>query len=360
MIEKIINAPNKKMEIVEYLRNSKNELVMYGAGSYAKDVAIFLEHHGITSDKVAVHKDYVGNSDLQNIDNVIHTSENLDVIIAFSGYKDELKRLRELPNINCFVIDVPNEDVLFDYQFVVDNEKSFTELYNKLSDELSKQILLAYINSKVSGDGSYIYNLNSLRNKEEIQYFPDFVDLNADTVLVDCGAYNGDTIFDFVAKTSGLYKKIYAFEPSTVNAHELEQNTKSLENITIINKAAYSNSTNLPFYESDQHGMLSRIDESSAFYISTDTIDNSVSENSSIFIKMDIEGSEVEAIKGSSQKIQGGATLAISIYHKKDDLLTIPSIILDINPDYNLYLRHYRDFSYDTVLFAIPKKDKQR
>lgn len=72
------------------------------------------------------------------------------------------------------------------------------------------------------------------------------------------------------------------------------------------------------------------------------------------FIKMDIEGSESEALKGAKDTITTyKPRLAISIYHKPEDILELPEIILSYRPDYQFYMRHYSLGAPDTVLYAV-------
>ena len=69
---------------------------------------------------------------------------------------------------------------------------------------------------------------------------------------------------------------------------------------------------------------------------------------------MDIEGAELEALKGAEETIKRyRPKLAICVYHKPEDIVEIPKYILNINPDYKLYLRHYSDNAGETVLYAI-------
>lgn len=72
------------------------------------------------------------------------------------------------------------------------------------------------------------------------------------------------------------------------------------------------------------------------------------------FIKMDIEGAEYKAIKGAEQIIKRcRPKLAVSIYHKAEDIWELSEMILRICPDYRLYLRHYSIAQAETVLYAI-------
>ena len=72
------------------------------------------------------------------------------------------------------------------------------------------------------------------------------------------------------------------------------------------------------------------------------------------FIKMDIEGAEHNGLLGAEKQIRANRPkLAISIYHKPEDMWDLPGLILSFQPDYKLYLRHYSIAASETVLYAI-------
>ncbi len=72
------------------------------------------------------------------------------------------------------------------------------------------------------------------------------------------------------------------------------------------------------------------------------------------FIKMDIEGAEEDALRGAAEIIrQYHPTLAISIYHKHDDLWRLPQLIRGLYPDYELYIRHHFWGPWETVLYCV-------
>ena len=84
------------------------------------------------------------------------------------------------------------------------------------------------------------------------------------------------------------------------------------------------------------------------------TLDEVFEDKSITFIKMDVEGAEYEALRGAEQTIRTQRPkLAISIYHKPEDILDLPQLLLSYQPEYRFYLRHYCIFNNETVLYAI-------
>ena len=74
------------------------------------------------------------------------------------------------------------------------------------------------------------------------------------------------------------------------------------------------------------------------------------------FIKMDIEGSEMNALKGAIKTIKRNhPLLAICIYHRNEDMLDIPEWILGLGLDYKYYVRQHFCLPTDTVFYAIPR-----
>ena len=72
------------------------------------------------------------------------------------------------------------------------------------------------------------------------------------------------------------------------------------------------------------------------------------------FIKLDIEGAEYQCLEGGKNIIaKNKPKLAICAYHKPDDYITLPQKILEINPEYKLYMRHFIANNLDSIIFAI-------
>ena len=105
----------------------------------------------------------------------------------------------------------------------------------------------------------------------------------------------------------------------------------------------------------ERAGSESKISNSGLSKIKVDRLDDILNINAT-FIKIDIEGAELNAIEGMTNTIQKHhPKIAISVYHKVGDFWRIPDLILNIRSDYNIYLRHYTESIYETVMFFIPK-----
>ena len=193
--------------------------------------------------------------------------------------------------------------------------------------------------------------------RDDVQYFgPKFMHPpKDDEIFVDGGTLNGDTISRFIKYAEKGYKEIYAFEPDPENDVKVNNHIqkKGIQNVHSINKGLWSDETMLLFSANSDGG--SCINDDGSIEIPVTTIDSVVGDKKVTLIKMDIEGAELEALMGARKCIEKYAPrLTICVYHKPEDILTIPNWILQINPLYRFYLRHhYIGRTWETVLYAV-------
>jgi len=107
---------------------------------------------------------------------------------------------------------------------------------------------------------------------------------------------------------------------------------------------------------SGENGSASKISETGSDSISVKPLDSF--EISRIdFIKMDLEGWELHALKGARRAIlKNHPILAISAYHHPQDFISIFNFVLSIRKDYDIYLRHYTEGWTESILYFSPKK----
>lgn len=216
-------------------------------------------------------------------------------------------------------------------------------------DEIKEQLLSLGIS------GANIFVSEMRYDAYGIQYFDtDIISDHSNGVFIDGGCFDlGDSI-QFLTLYPNA-QKVYAFEPDKENYENCLKRLKYIQNgnkIEMINKGLYNS-------EGEKHflcdGDSSRISEDSGQTIQTVSLDDFMENKEKVsFIKMDIEGAEMDALEGARKTImRDKPDLAICIYHKKSDILDILQQILDIYPNYRLYIRHYSEFHWETVVYAI-------
>ena len=236
--------------------------------------------------------------------------------------------------------------------FIRENKGFLQNFYDNLLDHQSKESFVAYLLSKTRQDMKY---LPPVFDKQ--QYFPQtIIKLTDHESYFDCGAFTGDTIADFLKASGGQYHRIWAVEPDRSNYLQLLKyiENEQLSNIEAVNKGVYGFEGRLPFQE--ESSMLSMITNESDCAIEVDTIDHITAGHPVTYLKMDVEGAELSALQGAEQTIRAcQPILGISIYHKQLDLITIPSFIKKIAPDYQFYFRVHKKLAIDTVLYGVAK-----
>jgi FkbM family methyltransferase len=359
MIAGIQEATDRKMADVQALKKSDKPTIMYGAGSYAADVTKFLKSQGITISAYCVDGAYVkpGQKFMDTypvvaVEEAYQQYPGCNVVIGFADYKRAREVLAKLEDkSNVYFIDAPNQLGFFDYQYIQDHMSEFEETCNWLEDQRSRDIMIAFINAKLSGDPSPLYGFY-----EPNQYFADPIELTDHETFVDCGAYDGDTIRSIVENTRGQYRKIFAFEPEEANYQRLQKylQDNNIKNVETYNAGTWSEKTTLRF-SSDSNMAAIVADEDGDISIPVETIDDVIGDEEVTFVKMDIEGAELPSLQGAAQTIKRcKPKLTICVYHKPEDLITIPQYIKSLSGDYKFYLRHHQMMSWEMVLYAVP------
>lgn len=186
------------------------------------------------------------------------------------------------------------------------------------------------------------------------QYFnPDFMTFGEE-VFVDAGCKNLSTALKLTKYCSHL-KKVYAFEPDDSNYHDCMKSKAAFTevDVEVFHYGTWSKAATLHF--STTADGSSHICEDGETSIEVMSIDEAVAGKERVtFIKMDVEGAELESLKGARNTIQRDKPkLAICIYHKPEDMVTIPLYIKQLVPEYKLYVRHHSNVSGETVLYAV-------
>ena len=205
--------------------------------------------------------------------------------------------------------------------------------------------------------------LGRLTYEEFTQYFEKDIitpSLSENEIFVDVGCCNFITSERFIDLAPSV-KRIYAFEPDLENMQLVLQAVASrgwyVYSITkLFNVALWFSDTVLDFFVDTANKGASRVvPDNSNTTVTARKLDSIIApEDKVTFIKMDIEGSELEALKGSAEIIKRDKPkLAISIYHKPTDYVDIAEYICSLVPEYKLYMRQYTPLQWETVLYCV-------
>jgi FkbM family methyltransferase len=220
------------------------------------------------------------------------------------------------------------------------------------SDEASRGEYLAQLRWRLLAEFDALYN-----PVEHTMYFPlELCPLTDREVFVDCGAYDGDSIRSFLAQPKKSFQRIYSFEPDPANFEKLERAVSQLperESIRLQCAAVGAQTGTVTFSgDGNEASSVGKGD----MVVNCVALDEALSGAVPTYIKVDIEGAELDALNGMRKLIQKySPVLAICAYHLQDHLWQIPLLIQSINPDYSFFLRPHLVEGWDLVCYAIPK-----
>jgi FkbM family methyltransferase len=355
-IDKITARENLFWKDIEIVQKEGCPLYIWGnarGGSYVKKK---LDLAGVKYDGVIVNRKYYdGSSQVFCLEDILEKTETpIALIKAFNGSYDSIlslygDKILTIVDRDCY--EGNSYTVLDDmsYEWVVENKNKLEEVYKLLTDDKSRDLFCDFINQKISLDWNYLRGYH-----EEHQYFsPELIRFSDEEVFVDCGAFLGETAESFVKEINGkgIYSgyKIFSFEPDIKNYEEMINH--EIDGQICIPKGCSDKKGFLTFSD-DAAGSV--ISDEGECVIETTTIDEALAGEKATLIKMDIEGAELSALKGAKRQIvENRPSLAISIYHKKEDLWEITQYINSLVKEYKLYLRLYAYSATDLVLYAI-------
>jgi FkbM family methyltransferase len=226
----------------------------------------------------------------------------------------------------------------------------YQALSERLADDRSRQVLDAVIGFRRTLDSAVLQPLVTEHDLYAPEGLLEFAD---NEVYVDGGSYDGDTIRSFVERVHGRFDAVYAFEPDPVTFAKLRDNFRDEPRVHPVHAGLFSHGGSLRFRDDASRGAIFAADGEIEMPVTT--IDDVIGERRLTYVKMNIEGAEMDALRGGRNAIRKWRPrLALSVYHRASDLWRIPQLVLELNPDYELYLRQHDGGIIETVLYALP------
>ncbi len=340
----------------QQLQNTNKPILLYGMGNGADMIIKVLDSFGITYQDTFASDGFVRGHSFHgkrvlSFTEVKEKYGDFVIIVTFAVHDD--KTMNFISDLSDkFELYAPTVSVVdgspFTLEFFKENEENFRKAYEMLSDEKSKEDYLNILRFKLSGDVKYLLKAHS----EKMKLYKDVLPLSDNESIIDLGAYDGDTIREFLTVTEGKYKSIIALEPDEKNFRKLEKKTDGLMNLLRLNMGAWNKEEIL--YFAKKSGRNSRLEET-GIPVCFNSVDNIVTHEVT-FLKMDIEGAELKALDGAKNTVaMYKPKLYVCAYHRNEDMFTLPFKIKELYDGYKIYFRQHPYIpAWESNFYAIP------
>jgi FkbM family methyltransferase len=226
-------------------------------------------------------------------------------------------------------------------------------LFVRLEDARSKNVLFAILSNWVDmeGESLALYRERKYPSYYDLEIFPK----RQGEVFVDMGAFTGDSAKDFIDSYGTDYSKIYCYDITPDTFAKMQENLQHYPRIECRQKGVGAEPGQLFLTQHSGYPSASQVTSTGEQAVDIVRIDDDVPERVT-FLKMDIEGAEQDALRGCVRQIrENHPRLAICTYHGHEDLVMVPRIIDEINPNYKFYMRYNGGtvFATEFVLLAV-------
>ena len=354
------------------LRGSADSLILFGAGPLGRYALAGLRRVGAEPIAFADNNSQLWNKRVDGLDVLspadavgLYGERTAFVVTIYNGSSAR----RQLRDLGCRAV-IPFAALFWKHaaEFIpqsgLDLPRNILECRSEieacdgvLADDTSRVELRQQIRWRCTLD----YNeLSPHSNFHQMHFDPTVFLPMKNEVLVDCGAFDGDSIRGFLEQRDGQFSHIFALEPDPGNRAALEKARERLsfrirEQITVAPYAVGNHSGQVGFRAMGD--VVSGLDEMADHRVELRTLDALVSEWNIVptHIKLDIEGSEPDALEGAAGTLRKHMpVVSACLYHRCEHLWQIPLLIKRLVPDYQLFIRRYAEECWELVCYAVP------
>lgn len=234
---------------------------------------------------------------------------------------------------------------------ILDHIDAFASALECMDDADSQRCMLDISAFRLGLNTAY----GSFKHSEN-QYFNPLTltDLQGKALrFVDGGAYNGDTYLELCGMTK--VETAHLFEPDAANFAQLTRHVAQTGRKAQCLPLGLGDSYRILSFNAGS-GEGASISETGTSHIAVAALDDVLAGHTVDFIKLDVEGAELQALQGARKLIQRSRpVLALSLYHLPQDLWQLPLALADLCQDYRLHVRQHYYNSFDSVLYAVPR-----
>lgn len=341
-----MNFIAEKTSLWENLTHATKPVLLFGMGNGADRIFAKCCDYNIkiadifATDPFVRGQSYLGYK-MMTYHEICQKYDDFIVLIAFASESPEVLDIFHristehevyAPHIQLF------GDICFDQDYFSNNKEKINRVYNLLADDFSRKVFADIMNYRISGKLKYLIEHQTIRTQD----IENILELGAEETYLDLGAYNGDTIKEFIKITNSQYKKIFALEADPKNFRKLESFIveEKISRTQIYNLGSWSEPAKLKLTKAS--GRQAKISDTGKRDISVTSIDTLLPHEAISFIKMDVEGAEKETLQGAKNIISDyQPKLFVACYHYDEDILDLPLLITELNPSYKIFLRRH-------------------
>lgn len=349
-----------------------SNVFLYGGGYTGKIILDLFNQKGLKVSNIIDDDEELQGQQIKSISVISYADfcekcqlmDNVSVVMTSIYGKAILKKLIVLSNIKVY-------EMFEWYSQFLKNNGGIEHIYTKKDLQIFKQKWELLRNKLADGESFKVieglwkyFDTKKLEMIEEIctdeeQYFiPEVLDAVKEPLyMVDGGAYRGE-LLQSLKNNKLSFEKWYCFEPDEENFVLLQEQAgrNHLDDRQIcVKKGLWNKSDRLYFKGGNSTGSCIVSYETPDF-VEVVSLDEYLGEHKCNFIKMDIEGAELPALKGAMGIIKRERPiLTICIYHSLQDFWEIPQFLMNELENYKYYIRHHALICNETVLYAIPE-----
>ncbi len=334
----------------DVLRKTQKPIVLYGMGNGADKILDWCEANGVQVQGVFASDEFVRGQQFRGFTveryDVLRArfGDELLVVIAFASERPEvLERFAGLSQEQQVVaphLPLFDEAKTVSMEWLAQYEQELQQVYDGLADDASRRVFAATLNYKLSGKLEYLFDCTTQREGD----LRELIAPTTDELYLDLGAYNGDTLNELGRLTDWHWRGALAVEPDRRSCRKLRAAAEALAAkglaVEVHEAGIWSEAGELGF--SDSGGRQSTFIGAQKRSVPVTTIDAVAAGRAVTFIKMDVEGAELQAIAGGRQTISTfRPKLFVAAYHYDMDLFRLPLLLWQLVPEYKIYLRKH-------------------
>lgn len=336
------------------LKNETRPIALYGMGDGAEKILHVCAQRGIPVAGIFASDEFVrGHSfagyQVKKRSELEQELGDFVAVIAFASSRPEVLALfDDLDRTHTtYAPDVPVAGgKLFDLAFVQAHCDELEQAYALLADDRSREVFAATVHFKLSGKLHWLRDYTDSRKTA----FERYLKPQKDEYFVDLGAYNGDTIREFLSYTDDSYAHITALEPDRKTFKKLKKYVEQaqLDRIQLVNAGAWNEPGEMLFAgKAGRNSVLTPVmhevsHDKHTMNIPVESVDHVLDGAPCTLLKLDVEGAERMALEGARQTIQTWhPRISLSAYHRSEDLYELPLLLREMCPDVKLGMLHH-------------------